>query len=1083
MKYMIFSTDKNENEEYKYATKYSNLENIDLTTGQLVHLKEVKNQWWDLLVQYMNDELNNIGHPFFRNKDFPQYQGVTKNIPSVIEFITSMIDFPDSFMNSYFNDIKKDLIKDSEIVNKKKLEKISELITNAILTQQMNIDIVNAIKTIEIDDLKITGISIIKRGDINGDGIVDMEDLTLMQKIVAGWKINYNEQVADINGDGIVDIEDLNLIKKIIAGWKVQTAGDIEYSSCRDLTISSKEYFFNFENELKNINNIFKDYRFTFLSDFVERIINKNFEYTDKARKSLIGGLYEVLWYAFQTNNYDYLNENFSTLFTLLNIDINEIINMDLSQEIVIAKKDIITNFVGILVDYCFPQSNNIYVPNTNNDCIEMVTEVENYFISGKINPDEDDEKPENYREKCKDLTLSLNDADQPFSDFENSWAGYIKKKYPTMDKTTIEVETKYNGLTNVLNKLKSSSKYNTNFSETDIDNLKRALSSVYFYYYFENDDFSWNHSAFDLFYSLLNLTPAEITQPSTISSSLSWNKSVDILIKNILNGFDYSLIKYDKKATVEIKPDVFFKLSDILNGDAGNSFDEKGEWVRSWKNSDEQTYKEVRNNDVRMPAITNSEDLDFTKDSSWDELGIRLLMPQYNRNVEIEDLDRNFWVIGQTLTGLMAFLFGENSPFKIVFQGIIKEIVELWENILYLWLGFAMTLSDKISYEKIHEEIIYLPLSAFQNEVKYDNFDLNSYSTQSEFEAEIWQQTGDTIIDKIKNYLNTLNGETKLVEWITPKINYLISKYSDSHLGILPVIRLNNYENNQYEAEFYPGFFTYDRNDNSPAWHFWSFKTPTGEQFVSANLNYEYSNLSGSLSDRQINKSIGVVGKSYLNRKSLYYFTPASDIAAANEISYDYLTDNDNHPYTDFFITDDSNKKCLFYGAKNTSITYYTIIRPIFNKIVSEGIVEPFCVYDSNGLHFNKMSLNLCDISKIACNSNEISSSLINSATFIKLSWSYQNEYEEGVTNNNNISGTIIKNNSYNNNLIPLITEVIEDNSPSRDGCWWLTPAAETITQTAIRITPKEILNQKNGFYMGEILSSFIGFFNMEEN
>jgi hypothetical protein len=237
---------------------------------------------------------------------------------------------------------------------------------------------------------------------------------------------------------------------------------------------------------------------------------------------------------------------------------------------------------------------------------------------------------------------------------------------------------------------------------------------------------------------------------------------------------------------------------------------------------------------------------------------------------------------------------------------------------------------------------------------------------------------------------LNTSNGETKLVEWITPKINYLISKYSDSHLGILPVIRLNNYENNQYEAEFYPGFFTYDRNDDSPAWHFWSFKTPTGEQFVSANLNYEYSNLSGSLSDRQINKFIGVVGKSYLNRKSLYYFTPASDIAAANEISYDYLTDNDSHPYTDFFITDDSNKKCLFYGAKNTSITYYTIIRPIFNKVISEGIIEPFCVYDSNGLHFNKMSLNLCDISKIACNSNEISSSLINSATFIKLSWNY---------------------------------------------------------------------------------------------
>jgi len=30
-------------------------------------------------------------------------------------------------------------------------------------------------------------------------------------------------------------------------------------------------------------------------------------------------------------------------------------------------------------------------------------------------------------------------------------------------------------------------------------------------------------------------------------------------------------------------------------------------------------------------------------KDSHW----IRLLMPQYKRKVEVEDLDRNFWVIG----------------------------------------------------------------------------------------------------------------------------------------------------------------------------------------------------------------------------------------------------------------------------------------------------------------------------------------------------------------------------------------------------------------------------------------------------
>jgi hypothetical protein len=111
--------------------------------------------------------------------------------------------------------------------------------------------------------------------------------------------------------------------------------------------------------------------------------------------------------------------------------------------------------------------------------------------------------------------------------------------------------------------------------------------------------------------------------------------------------------------------------------------------------------------------------------------------------------------------------------------------------------------------------------------------------------------------------------------------------------LGILPVIRLNNYENNYYEAEFYPGFFTYDRNQSTPTWRFWSFKTPTGEQFTSANLDYSYTNLSNSsISARQINKKIGLFGKSYLNRKSLYYFAPAEDMVDANEISRNYLTE-----------------------------------------------------------------------------------------------------------------------------------------------------------------------------------------------
>jgi hypothetical protein len=38
--------------------------------------------------------------------------------------------------------------------------------------------------------------------------------------------------------------------------------------------------------------------------------------------------------------------------------------------------------------------------------------------------------------------------------------------------------------------------------------------------------------------------------------------------------------------------------------------------------------------------------------------------------------------------------------------------------------------------------------------------------------------------------------------------------------------------------------------------------------------------------------------------------------------------------------------------------------------------------------------------MSKIACNSNVVDSTMIDQSTFAKLSWSYENEYREGETN-----------------------------------------------------------------------------------
>jgi len=53
----------------------------------------------------------------------------------------------------------------------------------------------------------------------------------------------------------------------------------------------------------------------------------------------------------------------------------------------------------------------------------------------------------------------------------------------------------------------------------------------------------------------------------------------------------------------------------------------------------------------------------------------IRLLMPEYLRKVEVEDLNRNFWVLGQTTTAICSFLFGPDAPFAKLFEDMAAEI------------------------------------------------------------------------------------------------------------------------------------------------------------------------------------------------------------------------------------------------------------------------------------------------------------------------------------------------------------------------------------------------------------------------
>lgn len=62
------------------------------------------------------------------------------------------------------------------------------------------------------------------RGDLNGDGVVDMKDVLMLRKFIANLIELSDEAIADVNADGSVDMKDVLLMRKYIANWDVTLA-------------------------------------------------------------------------------------------------------------------------------------------------------------------------------------------------------------------------------------------------------------------------------------------------------------------------------------------------------------------------------------------------------------------------------------------------------------------------------------------------------------------------------------------------------------------------------------------------------------------------------------------------------------------------------------------------------------------------------------------------------------------------------------------------------------------------------------------------------------------------------------------
>jgi hypothetical protein len=61
------------------------------------------------------------------------------------------------------------------------------------------------------------------RGDVNGDGSIDLKDVIVLRRYLAGgWDVTINEANSDVNSDGSIDLKDVIILRRYLAGgWDI----------------------------------------------------------------------------------------------------------------------------------------------------------------------------------------------------------------------------------------------------------------------------------------------------------------------------------------------------------------------------------------------------------------------------------------------------------------------------------------------------------------------------------------------------------------------------------------------------------------------------------------------------------------------------------------------------------------------------------------------------------------------------------------------------------------------------------------------------------------------------------------------
>lgn len=158
------------------------------------------------------------------------------------------------------------------------------------------------------------------------------------------------------------------------------------------------------------------------------------------------------------------------------------------------------------------------------------------------------------------------------------------------------------------------------------------------------------------------------------------------------------------------------------------------------------------------------------------------LIMPQYRRRVEIEDLNRNFWVISQNLTILNKFMIGLQDGIGQIFQDIFSEIIGLWDNIYSIWKSIFY-LDGKINNFDRELNEIGIATSKVKVKIGYENtFYHEDWSRNQEIIKNLFLFDNEGYpIDENNNRL-----EDKLM---IKNENYYFKKGDSKFFGIYPLL------------------------------------------------------------------------------------------------------------------------------------------------------------------------------------------------------------------------------------------------------------------------------------------------------